>query len=236
MASANSNNGADVVFWVSDMRTGHLAALLAASLTLLAVAAPEAPARLTEVGKLDDGVRGSCPRTCFAMSRTTGYQAKVGPNRGLYTVPRDGRIVAWTVALGRPGPTQRQYFEERLGFGKPQAALVVLRPGNKLYGRVIAKAPVQNLERYYGQTAQFPLTRTIAVKKGQILALTVPTWAPVLQVGLASDTSWRASRPARSCDDNGTQTAMLGRTTLSQFRCLYKTARLTYSATLVSTP
>jgi hypothetical protein len=236
MPAQNSNNGAEPVFWLSDMRTGLLAALLAASLTLLAVAAPEAPARLTEVGKLDEGVRGSCPRTCFAMSRTTGYQAKVGPRRGVYTVPRDGRIVAWTVALGKPGPTQRQYFEERLGFGKPQAALVVLRPGNKLYGRVVAKAPVQNLEQYYGQRVQFPLTRTIAVKKGQILALTVPTWAPVLQVGLASDTSWRASRPARACDDNGTQTAMLGRTTLSQFRCLYKTARLAYSATLVSTP
>jgi hypothetical protein len=236
MGEANSNIRAEPVFWASDMRTGLLAAVLAASLTLLAVAAPEAPARLTEVGKLDEGARGSCPRTCFAMSRTTGYQAKVGPNRGVYTVPRDGRIVAWTVALGKPGPTQRQYFEERLGFGRAQAALVVLRPGNKLYNRVVAKAPLQNLEPYFGQTVQFPLVRTLPVKKGQVLALTVPTWAPVLQVGLASDTSWRASRPGSACDDNGTQTAMLGRKTLAQFRCLYKTARLAYSATLVSTP
>src|SRR3712207_7815497 len=44
----------------------------------------------------------SCPTSpCFAVSRTTGYQAKVGTNRGLVRVPENGRIVAWTIRLSR---------------------------------------------------------------------------------------------------------------------------------------
>ena len=50
------------------------------------------------------------------------------------------------------------------------------------------------LEKYFGKTAQFPLERSIPVKKGYIVALTVPTWAPALALGFGKDTSWRASR------------------------------------------
>ena len=50
------------------------------------------------------------------------------------------------------------------------------------------------LEKYFGKTAQFPLATTIPVKKGDIVALTVPTWAPALALGFGNNTSWRASR------------------------------------------
>jgi hypothetical protein len=207
----------------------------AAALTGLLAAAPAAHAELTEIGALEPEVRGSCPSTCLAIPRTTGYQAKVGPNRGLYTVPRDGRIVAWRIALGAPGASQVEFFEERLG-GEAQAALVVLQPGRRLNHRVVQKAPLQELEPWFGQSVQFPLVRTLPVRKGQILALTVPTWAPALAVNLGGDTSWRASRGRGRCDDTTDQSALLGRRRSAQFYCLYRTARLTYSATLVSTP
>jgi hypothetical protein len=205
--------------------------VLAAALVLPAAAS----AKVTELGPMEDSVRGSCPRNCQAVSRTTGYQAKVGPDRSLYRAPADGRIVAWTIALGKPGPKQTAFFTERLG-GASSATIVVLEPGTKLTNRVVAKAPLQTLTDYFGATVQFPLERTLAIKKGQFVGLSVPTWAPALQIGLGADTSWRSSRAASSCSDTATQSAMVGRRTAAPFRCLYKTARLTYSATFVPSP
>jgi hypothetical protein len=194
-----------------------------------------ASAKITEIGALPGGVRGGCPENCQAVSRTTGYQAKVGPDRALYQAPADGRIVAWTIALGKPGPKQTAFFTERLG-GEAQAALVVLAPDKKLSRQVVAKAPLQTLTDYFGTIVQFPLERTLPVKKGQYIGLTVPSWAPALQIGLGSDTSWRASRPADSCVAGPAQTALVGTRGSAKFACLFRTARLTYSATFIPTP
>ena len=94
----------------------------------------------------------------------------------------------------------------------------------------------QTLTPYFGTTVQFPLDKTIPVKKGWLVALTVPTWAPALAVGLGADTSWRASRGKGTCPDTQTQTAQTQPNQLAQYYCLYRTARLTYSATLITNP
>ena len=57
---------------------------------------------------------------------------------------------------------------------------------------------------------QFPLGRALNVKKGYVIALTVPTWAPALTPLLTDHSSWRASRAKGKCDDTGTQTAQIG--------------------------
>ena len=208
----------------------------AAVVCLLSLPASPASARIVEIGRTDDAPAPSCPaRPCYAISRTTGYQAKIGPNRGLYTVPQDGKLVAWTIRLGRPGTRQTEFFEQTYG-GPAQAGITVIRPGKKLYGRVVTQSPIYQLKPYFGQTVQFPLGRAMNVKKGYLVALTVPTWAPALSVGLASDTSWRASRARDLCNDLKTQTSQMRLGSLTQYRCLYKTARLTYSATLVTSP
>jgi hypothetical protein len=204
---------------------------LAAALLLPAIA----QAKTAELGGMPDDVRGSCPTSCQAVSRTTGYQAKVGPDRALYQAPSNGRIVAWSIALGKPGPKQMAFFNDRLG-GTAQAAIVVLQADAKLRRTVVAKAPVQRLTPYFGTMVQFPLIRTLAIKKGQYIGLTVPTWAPALQVSLGNDTSWRSSRAADGCGDTASQSAMLGGRSRATFRCLYRTARLTYSATFIPTP
>jgi hypothetical protein len=211
------------------MSSAGLAA--AAALTLPAAA----PAKVGELGQLADGVRGACPVNCQAVSRTTGYQAKVGPLRTLYQAPVDGRIVAWTIALGKPGPKQTAFFTERLG-GESQAAIVVLGAEKKLVRRVVAKSPLQKLTDYFGQVVQFPLERTLPIKKGQYIGLSVPSWAPALQIGLGADTSWRASRAKDTCGDTSTQSALVGARAATPFACLFKTARLTYSATMVTDP
>ncbi len=221
---------------------------LVAAASLLGAALPgAAQAKITEMGEIEPGAIGSCPaagatlatvpagETCQALTKLTAYQAKVGPDRELYRAPEDGRIVAWTVALGKPTAAQVKYFEERYG-GSAQAAVVVLDPGKKLSRQVVAKAPVRKLTGFLGQTVQFPLEESLAVKKGQYVGLTVPTWAPAMQLGRLADTSWRSSRDASGCFDYTTQFGLLGKRTSALFRCLYKGVRLTYSATFIGSP
>src|SRR4051812_49709393 len=171
---------------------------------------------------------------CLAVSRTTGYQIKVADERSAFVVPEDGKIVAWTIALGKPSTEQIAFFDKGLG-GPASARLTILRAGRTLYSRVVSQSPLQPLAGYFGQTVQFPLGRALNVKKGYVIALTVPTWAPALTPLLSDHSSWRASRPKGKCDDTGAQTAQTALKQVSQYRCLYK-ARLTYSATLVTRP
>ena len=209
--------------------------LLLAVLAATFLVPPAASAALTELGALPSGTTGSCPQgPCEAVTRATAYQAKVGPSRNLYRAPAGGRVVAWSLALGDPSADQVRGFNE--AFGQPQAALVILRPGASLRHRVVHKGPMTGLTPWLGRTAQFPLPRTLPVREGDLIAVTVPTWAPILRPGEPGTTSWRASRPAAECRDVTTQRAMLGRRTTADFSCLYRTVRLTYSATFVPYP
>jgi hypothetical protein len=199
---------------------------------ILACAAP-ASAKIVEIGRTD--AAPACPNSpCLAVSRTTGYQIKVADERNTFVVPEDGKIVAWTIALGKPTAEQIAFFDKSLG-GPASARLSVLRLGKKLVSRTITQSPVQQLAGYFGQTVQFPLGRTLNVKKGDVIALTVPTWAPALTQLLTDHSAWRAARPLDKCNDTSTQTAQETLNTVAQYRCLYK-ARLTYSATLVTRP
>lgn len=218
------------------MRVMSRSCLITAAAVAGALALPSlASAEIIEIGKVDPAPTPVCPKSCQALSRTTGYQAKVGQTRGLMTVPKDGRIVAWTIVLGKPGPKQTAFFNDKLG-GESIAQITVLDPRDNLRYRAVGQGAAIKLQPYFGTTAQFPLGRSVAVKKGQVIALTVRTWAPVLAVGLGADTSWRASRSRGGCEETGTQTAQLAPNQLAQYYCLYRTARLPYSATLVTTP
>jgi hypothetical protein len=208
----------------------------------LALALPAGSlATLTEVGALAPTTPAtvpSCPATpCLAVSRTTGFQVKVGPANGPLAAPRNGTIVAWTIRLAKPNATQIKFFNANEG-GVAEGGIAILRPQPKpnLTYKLIAQSPLVKLERYFGKTAQFALESTIPVKKGDVVALTVPTWAPALAVGFGGDTSWRASRSKRECANTSTQTAHTQVGTSVQYYCLYQTARLTYGATLISTP
>ncbi|HYF27708.1 MAG TPA: hypothetical protein VD931_18345 [Baekduia sp.] len=202
----------------------------------LALALPASTnATQAEIGTNAGEAKASCPdRPCLAISRTTGFQAKVGTNRGLMTVPSDGRLVSWSITLAKPTDKQVDFFDKELG-GASEAAITVLQPRGKLRYRVVSAGEPQKLERYFGQTVEFALQRTLRVRKGWTIGLKVPTWAPALAVNLPGDTSWRASRAKGTCDDSKTQTAARSGST-PQFYCLYRTARLTYSARFIPDP
>jgi hypothetical protein len=217
-------------------------AVLASVALALALALPAvAPATLTDVGSLPATTPPtvpSCPASpCLAVSRTTGFQVKVGAAHNPLSAPRSGTIVAWTIMLGKPNATQIKFFNTNEG-GISEAGIAILRPQPKpnLTYKLVAQSPLVKLQPYFGKTAQFPLETTIPVKKGDVVALTVPSWAPALALGFAGDTSWRASRPRKGCTSTSSQTADTAVGSPVQYYCLYQTARLTYSATLISTP
>jgi hypothetical protein len=211
----------------------RLAAL--AVLGALVLAAP-AQAKIVELGQSTQQATPTCPgKPCLAVARTTGYQAKIGTQRAPFAVPRPGKVVAWSITLSEPTKKQRSYFDETFG-GAASAGITVLRPGKKLYAKTVAQSPVRKLSRYFGDTVQFPLDRSLRVRKGDVVALTVPTWAPALAVGFGNDTSWRASRAEDGCDDTETQSAQTRTGTTTRYRCLYRTARLTYSVTMITNP
>jgi hypothetical protein len=215
-------------------------ALLAGSALALTVPAVS-PATLAEVGVLGTTTPAtvpSCPGSpCLAVSRTTGFQVKVGTTHNPLSAPKTGTIVAWTITLGKPTATQIKFFDANEG-GASEAGIAVLRAQKtpKLTYKLVASGPPVKLQPYFGQTVQFPLTTTIPVKKGDIVALTVPSWAPALALGFGNDTSWRASRPKSGCTSTSSQTSQTTIGSAVQYFCLYQTARLTYSATLISTP
>jgi hypothetical protein len=232
------------------LRPVHITIAVVAVLGSLA-AATSASATITEIGPTAAAATGTpaCPTDCIAVTRTTGYQQIAGGTKGVYRVPRDGTIVAWTVGLGNPGTTatkdattgkkgksQVQFFTDNYG-GEASAGIAVLTTGIKARARTIALSPIVTLTPYFGKTVQFPLATTIPVKKDDLIALNVPTWAPALAVGLGNTFAWRASRVDKCTDPsvNQLQTSQILQQ-LTQYNCVYKTARLTYSATLISTP
>jgi|SRR5271154_354492 len=215
--------------------------IIPASIVLALLLPAAAPATLAEIGVIPATTPptvASCPSTpCLAVSRTTGFQVKVATVHNPQTAPTAGTIVAWTITLGKPNATQIKFFNANEG-GASEAGIAILRPLPKpnLTYQLIAQSPLVKLQPYFGKTAQFPLETTIPVKKGDVVALTVPSWAPALALGFGSDTSWRASRPKGGCTTTGVQTSDTTVGSAVQYYCLYQTARLTYSATLISTP
>src|SRR3954451_10048250 len=136
-------------------RTPLLVAALGAA--TLATTSTSASAKIVEVGRTD--VAPACPATpCLALSRTTGYQVKVADERNAFVVPEDGKIVAWSIALGKPTADQIAFFSKHYG-GAPSARLTVLRAGATLYSRTVTQSLVQPLQPFLGQVAQFPLGR-----------------------------------------------------------------------------
>jgi hypothetical protein len=214
---------------------------LLASLALALVLPAAAPATLSEIGLIgatSPVTVPSCPSSpCLAVSRTTGFQVRVGTSRNLLSVPRAGTIVAWTIALGKPTATQIKFFNTNEG-GESEAGIAILRPQKKpnLAYKLVSSSPPVKLTPYFGKTAQFPLETTLPVKKGDVVALSVPSWAPALALGFGNDTSWRASRVRTQCTSTSAQSTHTVVGSAVQYYCLYQTARLTYSATLISTP
>jgi hypothetical protein len=221
-------------------RFAPITALLAAA---LAVLAPAASARIIELGGTADAAPLNCPQQgdtlCVAAVRMTGYQGRSsgGPKNPFY-IRRDGHLLAFTVQLSKPTEEEIDFFNTN--FGTPAMARIsVLRRGTtrktRLDHRLIRQSDRFRLDPYLGSKPTFVFDRPIPVKKGNWIALTVPTWAPLLASPIARENWWRSSRPKDSCNppESLGQFAMEDLREVTRFGCTYHAARLMYSVTYV---
>jgi hypothetical protein len=208
-----------------------------------AVFAPAASARIVELGAQADDAPLNCPGTaespCVAAVRMTGYQGRSsGGPKNPYYIRRDGNLIAFTLRLAKPTAEEVNFFNNN--FGTPSTARVsVLRKGTtrktRLDHRLIRQSETFELDRYFGSRPTFVFDKPIPVKKGNWIAITVPTWAPLLSTNLARTNWWRSSRSKGSCEPPKSlrQFAMEDLREVNQFGCTYHGARLLYSVTYV---
>jgi hypothetical protein len=217
--------------------------LTSALVTAGALLAPAASARIIELGSQADDAPLNCPGTtespCVAAVRMTGYQGRAsGGPKNPYYIRRDGFLVAFTLRLAKPTAEEVKFFNDN--FGTPSTARIsVLRKGTtrktRLDHRLINQSDAFELDRYFGSRPTFVFDKPIRVKKGNWIAITVPTWAPLLSTNLARTNWWRSSRSKGSCEPPKSlrQFAMEDLREVNQFGCTYHGARLLYTVTYV---
>ena len=198
---------------------------VALAVCLLGAAASTASAKTYELGaSTDDATTVSCPDNCFVVTRTTAMQVRTGTLRYPTTVPRSGRIVAFTLQLGSLSDRQIHFFNSTYG-GTSRIQLAVLRqqarPARSY--EVVATTGIFKVQPFFGTTVQFPLKTTLAARKGDMIALTRADLGAGARGQPAQENGWRASR-ADNCTDLLTQTAQLTLGNATQYKCLYQTA------------
>lgn len=197
--------------------------------------------------------RASCPDSCLVEAKVTGFQLSAGGRKGAFRAPAPGRILAWSIRLGRPKGSDIRFFNRE--FGPPSARLAVLKPvrvgpkkdsgtrwkRGKLKYRLLREGPVVNLKPFFGQRVTFALPQRLKIGKGHIVALTIPTWAPVFAASEPLSSRWRASRSPKQggCLVDGNRANIESGApqqelrSLRAYRCTYQGTRLLYSATFV---
>jgi hypothetical protein len=180
----------------------------------------------------------SCPNLpCQAIGSVTGFQVNNGQTNLPFLVTQDGTVKEWTLTLAQPTNSQRTFFNGFFGT-PPQARLAILRrvPGtNPPRYSLRRQGSVKVLTPYLGQTVKF--SANLKVEQGDIIGLTVPTWAPAFAQDLDASNVWRASREPGTCKNatdirQGEPQEKVGRR--ATYGCKYSTARLLYTATLVT--
>jgi hypothetical protein len=216
-----------------------LGAIVAALVTLGAVAdGAEVETTTVTLGQTAATPDPSCPdQPCQAVGSVTGFQVSNGQTRNPFLVQTNGTIKSWTLTLAQPTGSQRTFFNGFFGT-PPEARLAILRriPGtNPPRYNLRRQGAVKVLTPYLGQTVKFGAS--LKVEKGDIIGVTVPTWAPMFSQELSASNVWRASREAGACTNStdirqGQPQEEPGKRAI--YGCKYATARLLYTATLVA--
>lgn len=196
-------------------------------------------------------VAPTCPTTgkCeFVVPKLTVLNVKSDGVTSPMMVRKQGELVSFKVgisAISTDPTTVRQDLKiaEHNWGGPPEAELAVLqRVGKKADSKwaVVAHTPAYQLQPYLGQVVQFPLAAPLPVVPGERVALTVPTWAPVLSVDLTgSQFAYSQSRTTECTKSAGTSRETQAQLTFGQqsiFGCTYTGTRVQYSALEITTP
>jgi hypothetical protein len=189
--------------------------------------------------------KGVAPANCtIILTRVTAVETLRDGTAYPTTVKQAGRIVAFTVGLSRLSTDRTtahndiHLLDSAYG-GTTRVAITILRRvgrANQRRWKAVASSPVFRVQPYLGQVVQFPLTTTISVRPGDVVALTTPTWAPVLSIDLSSSKfAYRQSR-STSCNNPPATNAAQATGQTTTYKCNYPGTRVEYSATEISNP
>ena len=190
---------------------------------------------------------GVKPANCFIIqTQVTGLETIRDGVAYPTTVTKAGQIVAFTLGLSaldsnRATVKKDIHFLDSAYGGVPQAAITVLRrvgPASQHQWKVTQESsPMVHLIPYLGQVVQFPLAKPLPVAPGDVVALTVPTWAPVLSFNLPVKLfAYRQSRSDCKNSPSPTEQAQLLIGSSTRYLCDYPGWRVEYTATEITTP
>lgn len=139
-----------------------------------------------KLGKTNDTPTPNCPETeqyaCNVTGQVTGYQKSADGKKGLFKVRADGHIVAWSVDLADPSKEERKTFgnaSQTDQYGKaPTAGISIISRQQDKEFKLKGASPILNVRGFYGEKPVFTLDQPLAVKEGDIVALTTATWLP----------------------------------------------------------
>jgi hypothetical protein len=195
----------------------------------------------------------------IVLTQVTAYETRrdgvVNPTK----VQEAGVISSFTLGLtGTSTITAKDvtYLDKTYG-GPPEAQLTILRPtgtsSSRPVYRVAGQSPVFKVQPELGQVAEYPLVAPLPVVRGELIALTVPTWAPVLSFELSTSkfsyAQSRNSSTVTSKSSSGTTQKVSSCSTsapanlaqitigaLSNYSCNFPGTRIEYSALEITTP
>lgn len=223
-------------------------AVVVAALSLVLVSirngagAEDLRAKTVELGRSGTMPNAACPKNCQVVASVSGFQVREPQSNSPFVAPFDGNITHFTLYLGKPNSRDRTLLNDRFG-SPPQAAITVLKKIKTSSGkekfRLLRKGPVEGLNKYLGTKERIKLATPLKVRKGNFVALAVPTWAPVFAPGQsAASNRWRASRQPGKCGANSVdQSAPQLKLDSNRFYgCKFSGERLLYTATLAEVP
>src|SRR5882757_5852072 len=192
-----------------------LAAVAVALGAALALAPAPAEAATIELGTTKSPlVAPVCPpnvsstQCTIVLTRVTALETLRDGVSYPTKVTKAGRIVGFTVGLSKLSTsksTQKTYihFLDQTYGGTAQVAVTVLRQVGKHSNwrwQVIGTSNLFHVIPYLGSVVQLPLETSIEVKPGDVVALSTPTWVPVLTIN--QDSKKFAYRQSRSANCN----------------------------------
>ena len=240
-----------------------VSALAAATLAAFALPGAAAAAELQIGITKSPLISPTCPanaqgNSCtIILEQVTAYETLRDGVATPDTIKHSGVISSFTLGLTGTNlitPAVLAAKDSQFG-GPPEAQLTALlptgTPANPSF-RVAAQSEVVKLRSELGKVAEFPLTSPLPVVRGEILALTIPTWAPVLSIEQnTTKFSYAQSRAKQtvavkdgtttkhvsSCNTTATTNlAQIVVGELSSYSCTYAGTRIEYSALEITTP
>jgi len=231
---------------MSALALGCVACLLVAASHSGAEAAPGATTsgRVT-LGPVTDAPPPACPEACRAIGSVSGFQVSIeDPETGAiedfpYRVPfRRGRVTEWSLYLAQPTNSQKAFFNGT--FGQPPLARIgvirKVRGSSPPRYALKAQSPLKGLTQFFGRRASFKLRKPLPVRRGDVISLTVPTWAPAFAIDIPEGNVWRSSRERGECLSELDQRKGRPHQVVKSRRtygCKYETAQLLYTARVI---